>query len=72
MKMFVNEDTIVSLEKVRRVDCCRGNMKEDYRIRVHYTDGNYENINCGSGKYDGDKVMKHYFEKIIKILQKEG
>lgn len=68
MKVFAGEETIVSLENVRRIDkdvCSLGKRDEDNIIRIIYTDDNDEILRYGKNKEMRDRE----FVRIGSILR---
>ena len=70
MKAIMTNDSIISLENVKRVNKGRCNLpdKDLYRIYVHYENGDSEMIECGEYK-DGQNCQNELFQKIFIILK---
>ena len=68
MKAILTNDTILSLENVRRVEKSVSTSKrENHVIRVHYTDDKREVL-----YYDSEIEMLKTFSEIYTILTKEN
>lgn len=70
MKAIMTNDSIISLENVKRVnkERCDISGKILYRILIRYEDGNTEMIRCGEYK-DGQNCQNELFQKIFTILK---
>lgn len=70
MKAIMTNDSIISLENVKRVNksCCELLNKTFYRIYIHYENGDSEMIECGEYK-DGQNCQNELFQKIFIILR---
>lgn len=70
MKVIMVNDSIISLEKVKRVNknCCDLLNQTFYRIYIHYENGDTEMIECGEYK-SGQNYQNEIFQKIFMILK---
>ena len=71
----IDNDVIISLENVRRVqrvmeETNHTSYVKHYRIRIIYSNDSIECIKCGEDK-QGEKISEEAMEKIFNILEKD-